>query len=242
MNRSRYSLLAHRLLPFAAPMGEATVEGLLGLLPLDSSSSVVDIGCGRAQLLQRLVTRFGLTATGVDLDADALAQAEVSERLTLVHQAAEAFEAPAPFDLAICIGSSHALGGLAPTLARLQALTKPGGYVLLGEGYWKNEPEQAYLDAFGGSRDELLTFWGNIDCALATGLSPVWSTVSSERDWDHYEGLYRFALSRFLTENPKDPEAEAFRQRSETWYNAYLRWGRETMGFALMLFQTSGSC
>ena len=116
-------------------------------------------------------------------------------------------------------------------------LTKPGGYVLLGEGYWKKEPEQSYLDAFGGSRDELLSFPQTIESALAAGLSPVWTSVSSERDWDHYEGRYRFAMSRFLTENPTDPEFEAFRQRSESWYNAYLRWGRETMGFALFLFQ-----
>ena len=242
MNRSRYSLLAHRLLPFAAPIGEAAVEELLTLLPLNAASTVVDIGCGRAQLLGRLVKRFELMATGVDIDKDALelARKSVGERVILVHQAAADFQPEMCFDLAICIGSSHALGGLVPTLTRLRSLVKPGGYMLLGEGYWKKEPEQAYLDAFGGSRDELLSFGGNVDCALTQGLSPVWSAVSSERDGDHYEGLYRFAMSRFLTENPDDPEAETFRQRSETWYNAYLRWGRETMGFTLLLFQTRG--
>jgi SAM-dependent methyltransferase len=239
MNGRRFSLLAHQQLVYAAPIAEASVEELLSLLPLHASSSAVDMGCGKARLLGQLVERFGLQATGVDLDAEALALARdgVGMSATLLQQSAMEFQPSERFDLSICIGSSHALGGLAPTLTRLQELTKPGGYVLLGEGYWKKEPEQAYLDAFGGSRDELLSFGATVECALAAGLSPVWTAVSSERDWDHYEGLYRFAMSRFLTENPTDPEFEAFRQRSETWYNAYLRWGRETMGFALFLFQ-----
>jgi len=241
MNRSRFSLLAHGLLTYSAPIGEAAVQELLTLLPLDASSSVVDIGCGRAQLLCQLAAHVGLSATGVDLDAEALAQARGHERVHLIHQAADDFQPTERFDLAICIGSSHALGGLAPALVRLRELTKPGGYILLGEAYWKKEPAQAYLDAFGGSRDEMLPFAGTIEQALAAGLSPVWNAVSSEQDWDHYEGLYRFAMSRFLTEHPDDPDADAFRQRSETWYNAYLRWGRETMGFALTLFQTSAS-
>ena len=97
--------------------------------------------------------------------------------------------------------------------------------------------EQSYLDAYGGSRDELVSFPQTVESALAAGLSPVWTAVSSERDWNHYEGLYRFAMSRFLTENPTDPDYASFRERSESWYSAYLRWGRETMGFALFLFQ-----
>jgi SAM-dependent methyltransferase len=244
MNRSRFSLLAHQLLVYAAPIAETTIEELLSLLPLHAASSAVDIGCGKARLLGQLVERFGLQATGVDLDAEALALARggVGASATLIQQSAIEFQPSERFDLSMCIGSSHALGGLSPTLVRLQELTKPGGLILLGEGYWKKEPEQDYLDAFGGSRDALLSFWATVQCALSTGLSPVWTAVSSERDWDHYEGLYRFAMSRFLIEHPTDPEFEAFRQRSESWYRAYLRWGRETMGFALFLFQTSGSC
>lgn len=237
MSHRRFSHIAHGRLPYSAPISTATIAELMELLTLDATSSVVDLGCGRAQLLLLLTERFGLTATGVDLDAEALAKATAGERLRLVHQPAAEFQSAILFDLAICIGSSHALDGLAPALARLRELTKPGGYVLLGEGYWKKEPEQSYLDAYGGSRDELLSLPQIVECARTAGLSPVWTNVSSERDWDHYEGLYRFAMSRFLTENPTDPDYAAFRQRSESWYNAYLGWGRETMGFALFLFQ-----
>jgi len=44
-------------------------------------------------------------------------------------------------------------------------------------------------------------------------------------------------MARHLAEHPDDPEADAFRQRSEQWYDHYLRWGRETMGFASYLLQ-----
>jgi len=244
MNSRRFSAIAHGLLKHAAPIAETTIEEVLDLLPLSSGSTALDVGCGRAELLLRLIKRFSLRATGVDLDPEVLARARreaerrgCADRLTLVGGSAHEAHFEESFDLTACIGSSHACGGYPGTLDAVSTWTKPGGYVLLGEGFWRRPPERAYLTSFGGSADELRPHHENVVLARGAGLAPVWSFVSRDEDWDRYEGLYRFAMSRFLEEHPDDPEAPAFRERSERWYDGYLRWGRDTMGFALYLFR-----
>ena len=103
--------------------------------------------------------------------------------------------------------------------------------------HWRREPDPEYLAAIGGSKHELGTHLENVLAAQARGWIPVWSAVTSDADWDRYEGLYRLGMARYLAEHPDDPEASAFRERSEHWYASYLRWGRDTLGFALYLFE-----
>ena len=37
--------------------------------------------------------------------------------------------------------------------------------------------------------------------------------------------------------NPHDPDAQAMLERIRPWREAYLRWGRDTLGFGLYLFR-----
>ena len=70
------------------------------------------------------------------------------------------------------------------------------------------------------------------------GLTPLYTAVSGEDEWDHFEG--RFWCSRLRAEVGTAPDAKRVekRQRALRWQDAYLRWGRDTLGFALYLFQT----
>lgn len=93
------------------------------------------------------------------------------------------------------------------------------------------------MAAIGGTKAELSTHYGNVIAAQERGWSLVWSVVTSDAGFDRYEALYRLGMARHLAEHPEDPEADAYRDRSERWYANYIRWGRETMGFALYLLE-----
>ncbi len=43
----------------------------------------------------------------------------------------------------------------------------------------------------------------------------------------------------FAAANPSDPDAPAILARLRPWREGYLRWGRTTLGFALLLFRRS---
>jgi SAM-dependent methyltransferase len=244
MDRARFSRLAHGFLPVAAPLDRGCLHEVLELLPLAADQRVLDVGCGRAALLIDILDEHGVHGTGIDCNEEALqlarTRAEVrgcADRLTLLHASALEVSLELPFDLSLCIGSSHALGGPLAALEHLARWTRPGGFAVWGEGFWRRDPDPAYLAAIGSSPHDLSTHHGNAVAARERGWSLIWSAVTSDVGQDRYEGLYRLAMARYLAEHPDDPDAAAFRERSERWYDSYLRWGRDTMGFALYLLQ-----
>ncbi len=248
VDREKFSRIAHEGIAFAAPIAEAKLADIESQLPLGPGTRILDVGCGRAEWLMRLVEGYGARGVGVDRSAGALAvaRAEAARRGTsgavdLREQDAADFDAPAAsFDLALCVGSTHVLGGYRETLRALRRWVRPGGHVVLGEGFWQREPPQEYLDGFGGSRDELATHAENVAAALEEGFVPLYAAVSSPDDWDRYEGRYARNIELYVMEHPDDPEAPAMRDRIRRWRDGYLRWGRDTMGFALYLHRLPG--
>ena len=66
MNHHKFSAIAHRDHDYCNPISAAKVERLLDLLPLDETSRVLDLGCGRAELALRIIERFGSPVVAVD--------------------------------------------------------------------------------------------------------------------------------------------------------------------------------
>ena len=54
-----------------------------------------------------------------------------------------------PADLALCIGSTHAFGGLPGALDAILGAVRPGGCLLVGDLFWQREPHPDYEAIFG---------------------------------------------------------------------------------------------
>lgn len=247
LDPQKFTTIAHRDHAFCNPFVPGKVDTVLERMDLAPGSRVLDLGCGKAEMLIRLIERYGCAATGVDCNASFLAEARarsfdrgVTDRLELVEGRADAFGGPkASFDAVLCVGATHAFGGLGPTLGALRGWVKPGGLVLVGEGYWRSRPDPAYLKAIGAKAKDYAGHHRNVEAGLAANLTYLLSVVSSEDDWDFYEGLYNRAVESHCLENPGDPDVEAMRLRIRSWRDAYLRWGRDTLGFGLYLFRAA---
>lgn len=147
-------------------------------------------------------------------------------------------EAPHSFDLASCIGASWIFKGHAHTLEALIAMVRPGGWVVVGEPYWREEPSGEYLEASGCTREDFGSHWANAEAGEQQGLELVHTLVSSQDDWDRYEGLQWFATAEYARTHPDDPDVAEVVKRVETARAAYLRWGRDTLGWAIYLFRS----
>ena len=148
-DRALLSAITHGDRPFHNPVDPAKLDWLLE----DSGRAVgprVDVGCGPGELLVRLAERAGAGGLGVDLAA---AQIEEARRraaarapgaaLAFAARDAEALVgAEGGFALAACLGSTHALGGPERALGLLAGFTRPGGWVLIGEGYGAGSPRR----------------------------------------------------------------------------------------------------
>jgi SAM-dependent methyltransferase len=225
-------------------MSVAALDEAIAVLSLPAGARMVEIGCGDAAILRRIAaaSRAGW-ALGIDLDAELIERGRAeAERLGVdvelrTGDARELSERG--FDLAVCVASSHALGGFPRALAALRELVRPGGQVLLGEGYWRSAPSGAYLEALGAaSAEELPDRAGLIAAAEAAGLVPLHSVDASQADWDRYEwGLIRNA-ERWGAEHAGEPDADTLSERARAARaRLAMPGGRETLGFALLLLE-----
>jgi SAM-dependent methyltransferase len=242
--RERLSAIRHGDLAFHNPLDPVVVDEVLDVAGLGPDDRAVDLGCGPGELLVRLAERIGCGGLGVDLAAAQIEEARRraaarAPQAKLVFEAVDAGTVDGQFALAACVGSTHALGGLDTTLARLAELTRPGGHVLVGDGFWQRDPSDAYLDALGGAtRDELTDFAGLVRAGEPYGLTAVYVRVATEADWDRYEWALIANGERFLAEHPDAPEAPDLRAWNDASRDRILvPGGRGTMGFALVLLR-----
>ena len=224
VDRAAVSRIAHGELALYNPLSEADLDEAIGLLDLAPGARVLDVACGTAEVLRRIAARWEIEGVGYDADAEQIERARRAAPGLDLRVAGE--PPPGPFDLVVCIASSHALGGFPAALERLRDL---GGQVLLGEGYWRREPSAEYLAALGGATaDELPDYGGLFAAAEQAGLTPLWSCVASERDWDRYEWTQVLNAERHGAEQLRERAAAARRRLT-------MPGGRETLGFALVL-------
>lgn len=245
MDRVRFTTIAHASHERLSPISAGRADRLLDALGADAASRAIDVGCGKGGFLVRLVERSGCAGVGIDTNPAFLAAARGLASQRVPDAAIEWIEgdatsypaAPASFDAAICLGATHALGGFVPALQALQRWVKPGGRLLVGEGYWKREPEPEYLEFLGAKRDEFLVHDGNRMQGEALGMRSVAAEESSLEEWDAYENLYADAVERFAALHLDDPDTPAMLDRIRGWRTAYRTWGRETLGFGVYLFE-----
>src|SRR5262245_6570140 len=246
----RFSTIAHRAHQLCNPLDEPTLDAACARLDLDAPAGgparrVIDVGCGKAELLVRLAERHGIEGIGIDVNpwhladgSDRAARRGVGRAITLLEVDASRFDAgPASFDAAISIGAAHALGGYAEALDTLATWVRPAGRLLVGHGYWRREPAPEYLAALGATRDEHGTHEDNRALAAARGLRPLDAWESDREAWDRYEDLYAGTALAYAEAHPDDPDAEAIVARVTRWREAYRAWGRDTLGFGLYVFE-----
>jgi ubiquinone/menaquinone biosynthesis C-methylase UbiE len=248
LDRNKFSAIAHRHHAYSNPISEVKLMKMVQMASLNPQAKVIDIGAGKCELLIQLVEKYQVKATAIELYAGAIEEAKknASNKIPegsieyIVDDASKAIEGceQSGYDVGICIGSTHALGGLESTLEKLKAVVKKNGYILIGEGYWKQTPSPDYLEALGGADEsELKRHAENVQVAEQLGLIPLWAYVASEDDWDDYEWLYSSSVENYCLENPEDPDCEAMLKRIRAWRRTYLNWGRDTLGFGLYLFR-----
>lgn len=249
LDRQKFSEIAHRNHDFYNPISESKLMKMVEKASLKKDDKVIDVGSGQGELLIRLVEKYGVSATGMEIYEGAVEEAKRKARDRVPEGKIEFITGDASqavdqceegFSLGICIGSTHALGGLESTLATLKRLVKKDGYIVVGEGYWKQRPSAEYLEALGGADEsEMTTHAENVRVGEALGLIPMWSYVASDEEWDEYEWLYSSSIENYCHEHPEEPDREEMLERIRAWRSTYLKWGRDTMGFGLYLFRNS---
>jgi SAM-dependent methyltransferase len=248
-NLHKFNALAHRDHDYCNPLSAAKFERLLDLLPLDDTSRVLDLGCGRAELALRIIERFGSTVVAVDhspfmLDA-ARERAQWTGALGKLHlddaDIREFNADPETFHLTVMLDAAGIPAGMAGICQKLRGWTRSGGYVLVGLNFWKRKPVGELVAMLGGRESEIGDHHGNVQAGVACGLIPMHAIAASTDEWDEYEWKYCRSIERYAREQPDDPDVPEMIDRVRRWRDTYLRHGRDALGFAAYLFYRPGA-
>lgn len=241
-------------LTFMTPLSEARADELVGFLAEDLRGTVLDIGCGWAELLLRAVAAAP-DARGVGVDTDAasiehgrrlLEQRGLADRVTLTCGDAKD-HAPARADAVVCIGASQVWGppveddncneplDYSSALAAIRALVPRGARVIYGEGIWSKPPTAAAVAPLAGRLDELVSLAELVDLAVVQGFMPVAVHEASVDEWDHFESGYSACYAKWLAEHGLDhPDATEVRARAARQRAGYFGGYRAVMGMAYL--------
>lgn len=242
MDRARLSAIAHRWHPVAAPVSDDALRRLVGRLVPPAGAgrprTALDLGCGNgAWLLALLGAHPVLEGVGVDTSASALdaardhaAMAGLVGRAVFVEADAAAWRGE-PADVVLCVGAAQAFGGTAGALAAVRGHLRPGGRVLLGDGFWEAGPSEAALAGLQAGPGELPDLPGLLAEVARAGFEPGYGHVSTLPEWDEYEWCWTGALTEWaLTEagdDEREPALDAARTHRRQWLEGY----RGQLGF-----------
>jgi SAM-dependent methyltransferase len=246
----QFPRFSHRRRKFNSPVGELRLGRIFELLQLEQAEVILDLGCGTGEWLLRSLALAGPAARGTGIDMDGQALDEAATRALgrgldkRVEWRCEDASAALPalagsFDRLLCVGASHAFGGYEATLRALASAGRPGGRILIGEGFWHRPPEAEYLQFLGGE-DEIKSHAENVARGESVGLEAVWATTASLDEWDDFEWSFYSVAAEFAAVHP-GPESAELLVRRRRWRDCYLRWGRGTMGFGYYVFRMPAS-
>ena len=245
--RVAFHHIAYHPLAVCNALSMDRLEATVGRAGLKADAPAMDIGCAYGEVSIHLARTFGAQVTAVELDpvmaegAEArIRAAGLTDRISLRRETSAAALAALPaLDLIVAIGTTEPAGkGLRDPAAVFAALSEhltPGGALVWGDLFWKEEPPAPLrqLVETGGyyvGHDE----WQA--AARAAGLTVVSAEISDAAEWAAYRTAMECAIAAWLDAHPDHADAPGVAATAHR-IKMMLDFGADYLGFGLYLFQ-----
>ncbi len=229
----------HRILDPLTPEKLAILGEALHLPP---GTRLLDLACGKGELLCTWSRDHGTTGVGVDISATFLAAAReraaelgVSERVEFAHADAAGYVADERVDVAACLGATWIGQGMPGTLQLLERSLRPGGTALIGERYWRlDPPDQATVEGcYVGRKDDLESLPQLVGSFGDLGWDLVEMVLADQDSWDRYVAAQWLNIRRWVDAHPDDELADEMRAELRSAPLRHVRYQREYVGWGV---------
>jgi SAM-dependent methyltransferase len=233
----------HRILN---PLSAEKLRLVGEICELDDSMELLDLCCGKAEMLSTWAATYGSSGVGVDISAVFLgaarqraAELHVDHLVTLVEADAARYvvDVDTSFHVVSCIGATWIGNGLAGTLELMRPRMKSGGLVLAGEPYWIDPiPESIVVP--GLVEGDFASLAGTLDRFESAGFELVEMVAASPDDWDRYVAMQWKTVDDWLISNPASPDSTALGEWIRTERRSYLTIERRHLGWAVFVLRS----
>lgn len=135
----------------------ASIVALIADLGVSATTRVVDLGCGKGAVAVAIARAFGCHVEGIELFEPFLedcrhraAAAGVADRCRFRHgDILKLAGRTAPADIAVYAALGDVLGPLDATIGIVRRFVRPGGHILMADGYIRGDDTAAF-PAFAG--------------------------------------------------------------------------------------------
>ena len=235
----------HRILN---PFTDEKLELLGELCRWRRDQRLLDLGSGKGEMLCTWARRHGIQGLGVDLSEvfvsaarDRAAHLGVADRVRFEQAEASAFAVDqASFDAVACIGATWIGGGLAGTVDLMRPALAPGGLLLIGEPFWREEPPGEAHAALDLGPYTFTSLAGTLDRFEDAGLELVEMVLADEHSWDRYMAAQWWTVAAWLAEHPGHPDAAGMREYLDRSRRSYLAYGRRYLGWGVFVLRPAG--
>ena len=219
---------------------------LLGrICRLHPDIKMLDLACGKGQMLCRWVQEYNISGVGVDISTVFLKAAQkratelgVNKKLNFVQGDAGKYpQATHDFDVVSCIGATWIGNGLTGTLELMKQSLKPDGLLLVGEPYWIDTPPESAYEAMNIGKEDYVSLDSTLDRIESAGMRLVEMVSADQYGWERYEAPQWMAVDDFLRANPDDPDAALLSGWISDSRRAYLRYGRRYFGWGVFVLR-----
>lgn len=220
------------------PSSPAKFDHLIDLAQLQPQHHVLDIGCGRGWLLNRIAARTGAQGTGIEINPwfchtaqQRAVDAGVASSITIIQSDAREVQLPPhAFDAVFCVGATFALGGLVNAVAFARTVAKPGAPIIIGDIFRYDAQSPTSLAEYGF----VPTLAELVDIVRGDN-EPYELLVSTLEEWDRYEAKKWQTARTWIINNTHDPEHAEFVAQVAKMRHDYLHIERPAIGWAMVM-------
>lgn len=237
MDVFRFTEIAEAGVPILNPFTSDQLALVGELCRLQPGQSILDLGCGKGELLCTWARDHGIDGIGVDIFDVLVREAEeraaelgVSDRARFVIDDAGLYDPQGiRFDIVACIGAAWVGGSLADTLALMRShAVDEDPLLLVGEPFSCD----GTVDEYGSP-----TLANLADLFDQLGFDLVEMVMASQEGWDRYAARKWWTAERWLRLHPESHEAPEVRDELERKRHAYLHGGRDSRGWGVFFLR-----